>query len=155
MTCRTVTTADVRLLPQPQRMLIAEWANQPALRELRIRSVVLTDDSGCIGRLEVFVTDRDGQFMLSEDNRHELQTREVTARWPVPFPTEPLTRLEEDSEPFDCLGPDRCVDDLCRGQDYGVCGKPSDTEVCRSTWVHGPYCDIDHDDWDGYPEDTP
>lgn len=24
-----------------------------------------------------------------------------------------------------CEGPDRCCDDLCRGNDYGICGVPS------------------------------
>lgn len=27
---------------------------------------------------------------------------------------------------FNCPGPDRCCDDLCRGNDFGVCGMPSD-----------------------------
>lgn len=63
--------------------------------------------------------------------------------------------MEADLESFDCPGPDRCCDDLCRGNDYGVCGKPSDTEMCLSTGVHGPYCDLVHDDWDPDLDDDP
>ena len=28
-------------------------------------------------------------------------------------------------EEVDCGGPDYCVDDLCRGMDEGICGRPS------------------------------
>jgi hypothetical protein len=49
-------------------------------------------------------------------------------------------------EAIDCGGPDVCCDDLCRGNDYGMCGVASDTETCLSIGVCGPHCTLDHDD---------
>jgi hypothetical protein len=48
--------------------------------------------------------------------------------------------------PSTCPGPDECVDDLCRGRDFGLCGKAS------ARLNAGPWGDdgdeYGDDDWD-------
>jgi len=50
----------------------------------------------------------------------------------------------------DCGGPDRCIDDLCRGQDYGICGRMSAELMCIDLGIHTADCERYHED-DLYP----
>jgi hypothetical protein len=46
----------------------------------------------------------------------------------------------------DCGGPDRCIDDLCRGQDYGICGRMSAETMCIELGIHTGDCERYHED---------
>lgn len=37
-----------------------------------------------------------------------------------------VSSFDPDDDQPTCPGPDECLDDLCRGQDEGLCGKLSD-----------------------------
>jgi hypothetical protein len=54
---------------------------------------------------------------------------------------------------YTCGGPDRCMDDLCRGSDVGLCGQWSDRLLGLDTcvWCGGVDCECDteeDDDWE-------
>lgn len=54
--------------------------------------------------------------------------------------------------PATCGGPDRCLDDLCRYSDYGLCGIPSDRILGVEDDEDDDY--LDDVAWEGseYPE---
>lgn len=45
----------------------------------------------------------------------------------------------------DCGGPDRCINDMCRGNDEGICGRLSDAALDEFAIY-----DDDDDEWTGY-----